>query len=230
MEENNTREIVLRFTTDRTVLSWFTYFVGFGAHTHTALWLDDEEGVFYTFNKKGFRKEYLHSRRPRKINQSVYRLRVSEESYQALSDRLSSMYEEREKYEYSLIGVIFCLARFSFWMKSDTKWFCSQFVAKVLTETGCLKIGGVPEYTMPGRIIRTMKKSGQLTEVVHNNQLEPLPGFVWKKSRTGMRNLAGIIAGLPLPAFKKVGRSALWCKIQALKYASQVKNVCMKFL
>jgi hypothetical protein len=206
--DNNSKEITVRLTTDRSFLSYLTFFMSFGEHTHVAIGLRDEDEFFYSFNMKGFRKEYLHPRKERKINSTTYKIRVSEESYQALEEKLNSMYANKDDFSYSIAGVMICLFRLPIWLRFKKTFFCSQFVAKTLTETGCIKIKKIPEYCFPGRIAREIKKSGQLVEIQHTNELELIP-------------IQSIV-------IKNAKRSALWCRLMARRYARRLKKMYIK--
>ena len=205
---DNTKEITVRLTTQRSFLSYLTFFLSFGEYTHAAIGLRDEDEYFYSFNTKGFRKEYLHPRKERKTNSATYRVRVSQESFQALEEKLELMYENRDAFSYSIIGVIICLFRLPVRLRFKRTFFCSQFVAKTLTETGCIKIRKMPEYCFPGRIAREIRKSGQMVDVQYRNELEMLP-------------IQSVVV-------KNAKRSVLWCKLRAIRYTALLRKLCKK--
>ena len=174
-ETEGFREIDIRLTRDRSFLSYLIYFMGFGGLTHAAIGLDREDEFFYSFNTKGFRKEYLHPRRKRLLNTATYRIRVSEESYQNLKNKLVGMYENREDYGYNGFGVAMCFSRLPFRIRFKKKYFCSQFVAESLTECGCNRIG------------RELKKSDQLVGISYTKDLVPVPLLLVRQANKGRR-------------------------------------------
>lgn len=61
---------------------------------------------------------------------AVYRVNVTEQAYEDISNRLHSMYLNKERYKYNYLGPIFCF--FGLPIRVKNKYFCSQFVAELL--------------------------------------------------------------------------------------------------
>lgn len=195
-ETDGYREITVRLTRDRSFLSYLIYFVGFGGLTHASIGLDKEDEFFYSFNTKGFRKEYLHPRRKRLLNTATYRIRVTEESYQNLKTKVLDMYENRESYGYSGMGVALCFTRLPLPISFKNRYFCSQFVAKSLSESGCIQIRRKPEQCFPKRIGKELSKSSQLIDVSYTKELVPVPMLLVSKIVSGKNYVVkGVIRG-----------------------------------
>ena len=247
------REIDIRLTRDRSFLSYLIYFMGGGGLTHASIGLDREDGFFYSFNTKGYRKEYLHPRKKRVQNTATYRIRVSEESYRQLKERLTGMYERREEYGYYGFGVALCFMRVPFRFKYKKKYFCSQFVVESLTETGCIRIKKIPEHCFPNKIGRVLKKSDQLVDVSYTRELVPapkllldrvvlpVPKMVWNRvlvpvPRTVAKQvLTGkdyVVAGVMKYTLPFLYRSAyesvlkrLWVRLNLLRYMKKIRKL-----
>ena len=64
----------------------------------------------------------------------LYELKVSDETYLLLRQRLRSMYAQREEYHYSVLGAFACYFNLS--LQRRHHYFCSQFVAGLLEDCG----------------------------------------------------------------------------------------------
>ena len=235
---SSTREIDIRLTRDRSFLSYLIYFIGLGGLTHASIGLNRKDEFFYSFNTKGFRKEYLHPRKKRLLNTATYRIRVSEESYQILKDTLVQMYEKREEYGYSGFGVALCFSRLPFRIRFKNRYFCSQFVAKTLTESGCVRIVKKPEHCFPKRIAKELSKSSQLVDVTYTTELVPIPKLLLSKIQTGTdmvrRGTQVVIRGTiryTVPFFTKATYFSLLRRMRLLfafrRYAKKLKKMCV---
>ena len=64
-----------------------------------------------------------------------------------IQERLEYMYARRKDYHYSLLGALACFFRLPLVRKHH--YFCSQFVAETLAESGAVRLGWVPAVTPP---------------------------------------------------------------------------------
>ena len=212
---SGTKEIIIRLSNDRSFFSSLTYLTGLGGPTHAAIGLDEADEYVYSFNTRGFKKEYLVPRKKRKIRAISYRLQVSDRSYKLLKERILSMYEDRSSYSYSGLGVALCLMHIPFRFRFEKKYFCSQFVAEILTESGCFNIAKSPELCFPKRIEKEIKNSPYITDVALSGDLMPIYKEVFRYS-------AKIL--------KKARRSALLYKIIMLHYMKKLPKLCIYIL
>ena len=140
------------------VASRMIHFFISGDYTHASIGLDGPSGYFYSFARKyprwplpgGFVRERagtgffaLHPGTPC----CLYALTVSKETYLQIRERLALMYACREDYHYSLLGAVACYFRLPFVRRKY--YFCSHFVAEVLTESGAACLPYVPAATRP---------------------------------------------------------------------------------
>lgn len=86
----------------------------------------------------GFVKEEVRRGSQRAIRYRMYRLRVTKDAYLRIQERLCTMYGQRERYRYNLLGMV-ASYYFHYPLKRDTHYFCSQFVAEILESCGALE-------------------------------------------------------------------------------------------
>ena len=133
------------------------FFTG-GEFTHTSVGLEGPDGVFYSFGR-------LHIKRPlpggmvrEQVGRGFYAhfsktpcclvsLKISEEAFAELETRLARMYARRRELRYNIIGLGACFFRIS--LPRRDAYFCSQFVAEMLIQSGAAKLPYPPEATKP---------------------------------------------------------------------------------
>lgn len=122
--------------------TWFSRLIHFATHdsyTHASIGLDGPDGPFYSFARKYRRLPLPAGLVEEQSTVSclpccLYELRVSEESYLRLRQKLWGMYLRRSHYHYSVLGVLACWFNLSF--QRQHHYFCSQFVAGLLEDCG----------------------------------------------------------------------------------------------
>ena len=110
---------------------------GFGC-THVSISLDDKDEYFYAFNTKGFRKEYPRKHRNRTANNTCLRLKVTESQYNTIRNRLNKFERRKNKYSYDYWGI--ALALFRLQRKKKEKYFCSSFMAELLSKANVIQL------------------------------------------------------------------------------------------
>ena len=133
------------------------FFIG-GDYTHASIGLDGPEGVFYSFARKypqfplpgGLIQErgdrgyfFLHPQTPC----CLYEMPVTEEIYGKIRARIEEMWAVQERYHYSVLGAIACYFRIP--VARPRHYFCSHFVAEVLTECGAANLPYAPGAVHP---------------------------------------------------------------------------------
>ncbi|MGN1305206.1 MAG: hypothetical protein ACI4YB_09250 [Oscillospiraceae bacterium] len=157
--------VVLTKYTDR--MSNILYMLyGFG-YTHASISLDEELGEMYSFNYRGFCIETVKKHRRRGVERSAsFTLRISDESYERLKDEIGRFIENRPDYKYTRFGVLMCLLKIPF--KRKNHYFCSQFVAEMLSITGAVKLKKSPSLYLPNNIWSEIGQTEQLESVKYN--------------------------------------------------------------
>lgn len=148
-------------------LSKLTMLFGGGGYTHVALSLDEKMETMYSFNFKGFSHETMAKYKRHGVRKSrSYLLQVSDAAYEQLLLRIRRFEKHRARYRYSKLGVFLCYFRIPFQRKG--KYFCSQFVAEALSQTGAVLLKKKPSLYLPNNLMREIARSLQMTRVCLN--------------------------------------------------------------
>ena len=152
------RTVYILLSRSGTMVSRLIHLFISGEYTHVSIGLDGPGGHFYSFARKytwtplpgGLIREKadkgffaLHPGTPC----CLYALTVSEETYCQIRERLALMYARREDYHYSVLGAVACYFRLPFVRRRY--YFCSHFVAEVLTGSGAARLPYAPGATRP---------------------------------------------------------------------------------
>lgn len=151
MEE---RTVYILLTRSGTWFSRLIHLATQDSYTHASIGLDGPTGPFYSFARKyehfalpaGLVEEQVTAHR-RMVPCCLYELKVSEDTYFRLRRRLRTMYARREEYGYNLLGTLTCYFNLS--LRRRHHYFCSQFVADLLEESGALDLPKPPTLLRP---------------------------------------------------------------------------------
>lgn len=121
----------------------------------------------YSFNYRGFCIETAKKHRSRGVERSAsFTLRISYESYERLKDEIGRFIENSPDYKYTRFGVLMCLLKIPF--KRKNHYFCSQFVAEMLSNSGAVKLKKSPSLYLPNNIWSEIGQTEQLESVKYN--------------------------------------------------------------
>lgn len=125
-------------------------------YTHASIALSEDPSTFYSFSVKGFRiekpeKSLKKGREP--YHCQLYTIDVSENTYLAARALIRRFSENRETYRYSFLGI--CLALLHIPFRKETRYFCSQFVADILKQSGALQMRKRTCLVLPGDFQKT---------------------------------------------------------------------------
>lgn len=146
--------------------TWFSRLIHLATaddFTHASIGLEGPAGPFYSFARKnpatalpaGLVEERAGRgffRRHPSIPCALYALEVDTATYAALERKVKGMYERREEYHYNLLGALSCFFRLP--IERRGHYFCSEFVAEVLVESGAAQLGRDPCLTRPMDLCR----------------------------------------------------------------------------
>lgn len=137
-------------------------------YSHASISIDREEEIFYSFNYKGFVIEKPKSKRPKsRLNGSVcIRMHIPDENYEIIRREIERFVTNRESYAYSRVGVILCLLHIPF--KFENKYFCSQFVAEILTQAGVVELKKKEELYLPGQLMDEFESLFSAKQIVYD--------------------------------------------------------------
>lgn len=114
-------------------------------YSHISIGFDDKLQKFYSFGRKhpynpfwaGFVEENLVDgvyQRFANTRFALYRLKVSDEDYKLLLASVHEFEKQKKLYRFNLLGMVTAKVGYSF--DREKSFFCSQFVATVLEESG----------------------------------------------------------------------------------------------
>jgi len=132
-------------------------------YNHASIALDPELSTIYSFGRKslyfplnaGFVKERKNTGIYKKLRNTtciVYELPISEEQYERVVQEIEKFDQESHRYTYNLIGLISFLLPFR--IRRRSAFFCSEFVATVLQNSGVDILPKPPSLTAPHDFMR----------------------------------------------------------------------------
>lgn len=111
-------------------------------YTHVSIALEDDPETFYTFKKDpGFCTEHpmeIYTERKYNRHCRLYSMDVETSVYQKITQSLTTFTCHSNLYKYTELGVILCFLHLRYPRKN--RYFCSQFVAEMLSESGALSL------------------------------------------------------------------------------------------
>jgi len=148
-------------------VSSFVYHIAGRGYTHASLGLEDEPGVYYSFNYKGFCTETLEKHRRRGVEKSMScEVEVSEEAYQKMQQQIEQFKTRRAELSYTRLGVAFCLMQLPF--QWENHYFCSQFVAELLQTSGAVQMKKKAELYLPNQLLSELVQGGKAFRLQEN--------------------------------------------------------------
>lgn len=139
------KNIYLLISNTGTLPARFISFFTKDRYTHVAIALNAELTEMYTFGRKytylplpgGFiceSKERGIYKRFTKTKSALLELSVNEDVYEEIQDKLRTMYLDKNKYKYNLLGIFY--AKFGKLRKKENYFYCSEFVQEVFEPYG----------------------------------------------------------------------------------------------
>lgn len=157
-----TKTINILFSRYKDFNSKIIYLIGGRSYTHVSIALDEDNEYFYSFNKKGFRKEYPKKHK-KLISNTLYKIEVTQEEFDKIKSKIEEFEIKKDVLKYSLLGVLFCFLRIK--RKSKNKYFCSQFVAETLTNIKEFKLEKDASLYFPHKLAKTIKEKLSIVEI-----------------------------------------------------------------
>lgn len=164
----NTRTIAILLTRHHSTFSNFIYLISGGGYTHASLSLDIERNCYYSFTFKGFSIEYPKKRKPaKKERKSIcYQLTVSDSIYEELKSQITGIMEKQGEYQYSSLGLFLCILHIPH--KFRKQYFCSQFVAEMLTLSGAVGFKRHTSLYLPNQFVKELECHPYLYKTLYN--------------------------------------------------------------
>lgn len=148
-------------------MSKFIYLVTGRGYTHSSIALGDAQEEYYSFNYRGFAVETMEKHKKRGVRHSCScKLQISDEAFEKLEKAIEEFRLHREEYSYSQMGVFCCVLGLP--IRFNKQYFCSQFVAEILGESGVLKLKKQPCCYTPNQLLMLLKNHPDCVRVVQN--------------------------------------------------------------
>ena len=161
------RQIYVLLTKYSDWISTVVYHVGGRGFTHSSISLEEGPNTYYSFNFRGFAVETVEKHRRRGVkNSRCIQLQVSDTAYARIRGRLLDMLAHRTAYRYTRLGLLFCLLRLPFRWKDH--YFCSQFVAELLQDSGAVPLRRAPCFYLPNQFAAELPALSACREVLRN--------------------------------------------------------------
>jgi len=162
--EENVKVVRILFTRYYDILAIFLHLISKRGYTHASISLEEDGEFFYSFNGKGFRREYPH-RHPISKSTRAIKLEIPVEAFEKIKARIQEIEEKREEFSYSKLGVLCCLLGIDYKDKASRKYFCSQFVAEMLLLSDSVRLKKKPCLYTPNQLFKELQKQHCLWEI-----------------------------------------------------------------
>ena len=171
------KDIYIIFSKTGTMFSNVISFFTKKEFAHTSISLDPTFQTMYSFGRinptyvlpAGFVEENLYSGVFSMFPESkclIYKISVTTEQYTSLKNYIDKFLSDKSKYKYSVLGTATILFNKS--IKRENYYFCSQFVAEALIESGIYKTDKLPELIRPMDLLalenKTLLYKGKINE------------------------------------------------------------------
>ncbi len=148
-------------------ISQLVYYIGGFGYTHASISLEEDESTYYSFNYKGFAVESVEAHQHRGVKRSIcYQLMVSDDAYASIRSEIDRFLLNKDSYSYTRLGLLFCILKIPFYWEKH--YFCSQFVAELLTDAKAVPLKKQPCLYLPNHFRAEMENMPQLVRVMSN--------------------------------------------------------------
>ena len=152
------KKIYILLTKSKTTISKVISLTTNDSYTHASISFNENLCPMYSFSREhihiplpaNIRIEPLYSGFYKKYDNipcALYVVEVTDTKYDAAKKFVENMLKNRKNYNYNIIGLLFCRLGVKFERKN--KFFCSEFVSKVLVDKNIIKIKKSPSLIRP---------------------------------------------------------------------------------
>lgn len=182
-----TRAVYLLFSSTGTWLARTIDLYTKQSLNHVSISLDQSLSHVYSFGRKrprnpfigGFVKENLNSPLFNQTSSAIYKLEVTEQQYQQLRDKLLLMESQQDLYRYNFLGLLGVMVNIE--LHRDNTYFCSQFVASLLKESG------VYHSHKPLGLIRPQDlRTWDQLQLIYQGEITQFPSFNYQPEEYGL--------------------------------------------
>ncbi len=167
-EQEEMRSVTVLLTRYTDLMSRCVCILTRGVYSHASISIDEAEEEYYSFNFKGFVREFPKKKvSSKRSNESVIlRFQIPDSSYRIIEDEIAYFQSNRERFSYSRIGVMLCFVHIPH--KFSNKYFCSQFIAEVLNKASMVDLKKKESLYFPSQLLEPLKTSKLLTQIEYN--------------------------------------------------------------
>lgn len=120
-------------------------------YSHVSLSLKEDKSEFYSFNIKGFARENFEKfRRHRIRNSMLYELEVNDSAYEIMQKKVDEFKNHCKEMKYSFLG--FAFSFFHIALHISQSYFCSEFVAELLSSSHAVALREKPALYLPDQL------------------------------------------------------------------------------
>ncbi|WP_407272481.1 hypothetical protein [Radiobacillus sp. PE A8.2] len=182
-----TREVYLLFTDTGTLLTKAINVYTKSTLNHASLAFDLHLREVYSFGRKtprnpfvaGFVKEDIGTVLFNRAKCAIYKLTISDTEYKQMLTSIQQIEKSEHNYRYNFVG-LFCIA-INRELQRKNAFFCSQFVATILSECGVYPTEKPPCLTKP----QDLQEWNRL-QLVYQGRLKDYPLYVKTKMNDHM--------------------------------------------
>ena len=156
------KQIVIKFSVAKGAFSFFMFWMFRHKYTHAAIGLHRDGDAFYSFSLKGFSTEKKRTSTPKtwRENYAYYYIDVRESDYDKLVALVEQFQQNQEQYRYSTFEVFCALLKIPYQVKSG--YYCSYFVADLLTSSGVYTLKKSPSLYLPHDLYQEIKNHAHI--------------------------------------------------------------------
>lgn len=154
----NTRDIYIVLSRTGTMFSNIIALLTQKEYSHVSLSLDSSFTQMFSFGRKiptkvlpaGLVEENLYDGVFAMYPKSrclIYKVTITDEQFDFLESEINNFFKNKDNYKYSILGTV--TAYFNKPYKREHYYFCSQFVAELLINSGIYKTDKLPEVIKP---------------------------------------------------------------------------------
>lgn len=176
--EMKTKTVYLLFLSTGTLLAKTIDYYTNTSLNHVSISLDRSLRLVYSFGRKrpnnpfigGFIRENLNLSFFNRSTCAIYQLKVTEQEYQQLCEKILVMEGQKHLYRYNFLGLFGVMMNKEF--RRHNAYFCSQFVATILQECG------VYQGSKPAGLIRPQDlRAWRELKLIYQGELKSYPYF-----------------------------------------------------
>lgn len=164
LPETPKKEIYVLLTYPPTIIARAIGLYTQRGYTHASIALDPELKHLYSFGRKKLHfplfAGFIHENPSGgvfsltdEVSCKIFKVEVSDQQYKLVTDTIDAFVAEKSKYRYNYLGILGIILKRRIPVKD--RYFCSEFVAKVLEDSGIHILDKHPGFVRPDDFLDT---------------------------------------------------------------------------